>query len=607
MVRRFALFVPATVAALMLALVLLAEGEERHRGWSVSPLARTVSLLCAIASLIAAVAPKRSDVRLQASVALATLAVTAIGQSRMNDAPGGIYRVGCVIFAFTVIYAIRSRDRIAPVRALPSDVKAKPRVGAILTLGFGWLAATVLLVTQLPPAGRAVERRVVRYFEGYEAEDEAVGFSTGVQLGSVRGMFKSSKVVMRIDGEPVDYLRGVVLDDYDVVHQRWSSTLDDVRVDFPANASETEASTRIRMARYALLGRGREARWFVPAEACLIHTNSRHVLMDRGGILHLDTPTIAGEISFRAGDKCTEAARQSARALLAMPSPVDLAISPRLSAELLPIAEDWTRGLSSDRAKLDAIARQLARFEYSLDVKRSREVDAVVDLLTIHRQGHCELFASSMALLGRTQRIPMRLVSGYRVSEFNPVTRLGVVRERNAHTWVEGWVDGKWEMWDPTPAVETVTRARASVWEHLTELFAWGWDRAATAFSRIGLVHVGVGAAGLAIVLLGVRRLSQQQAKRVAADRAVAARSLPAFDTLSSALENAGWVRTASEPVERFAKRVGESGEVWSQEVAEVLLLYADLRYGEIGEEVVLSERLSTLARKVGLARSASV
>ena len=96
-------------------------------------------------------------------------------------------------------------------------------------------------------------------------------------------------------------------------------------------------------------------------------------------------------------------------------------------------------------------------FGYSLEVKRSRGVDAVVDLLNIHREGHCELFASAMALLARTQGIPTRVVSGYRASEINPITGLAVVRERNAHTWVEAWVDGRWDTWDPTPMVEMTT------------------------------------------------------------------------------------------------------------------------------------------------------
>ena len=599
MVRRFFLFAPSAVAALILASVLVAEGSEQEPGFSVSTLARSITIACLVASLIAGLVPKRADVRLHASITFAIFAVTAIGQSRMNPAPATVYQIGCVVLGLVVVATLRAPQRWARTAAAQRPVPTMGRARAVAVLAISWAAVAMLFATQLPRASRAVERRVAHYFEGYEAPDDYVGFSSNLQLGSTRGMLKSSKVVMRIDGARVEYLRGAVLDAYDARHQRWSSTLDDQRVDLAAATPQDGTSTRIRMARSARVAHGVEARWFLPAGACDLRAESGHVKVDLGGIAHPDPPTLANEISFRSGASCGPGDAARALPVPVQPSNLDLELTPKLRAQLAPIAAGWTPGLTTDRAKLDAIALQLGRFGYSLEVKRNRGVDAVIDLLNIHREGHCELFASAMALLGRTQGIPTRVVSGYRASEINPITGLAVVRERNAHTWVEAWVDGRWDTWDPTPMVEMAARPQSTGWENATEVLASSWDSVVITLWRFGLARTGLAAGALAIVLLVIRRFMQRGTKRGAGDVIVIARPLPAFETLATALERAGWVRTASEPLERFARRVDTGGEPWSGDVADALVRYAELRYGGLGEERTVVQRLDALARKI--------
>lgn len=600
MVKRFFLFAPVLFAALLLVAVLLAEGGDDQPGHSVSVLARTIAIGCLMGSVVAGLLPKRSDVRLHASVTLATFAVTAVGQSRMNDAPGAVYYAGCVLFGLIVIATLRAPHRWARTAAAARPVPTKGRGRAVAMLAVAWIGVSLLFVTQLPRASRAVERRVQRYFEGYMPEDDdMVGFSSNLQLGSTRRMLQSNRVVMRIGGERVDYLRGAVLDDYDARHQRWSASLDDLRADAPAATPLENTTTRIRMARSAPVAHGGEARWFLPADACDLRSESGHVKLDRAGVAHPDPPTLANEISFRSGPSCGEGAAARRLSVPEAPGPLDLDLTPKLRAQLSPIAARWTPGLTTDRAKLDAIALQLGRFGYSLDVKRNRSIDAVIDLLLVHRVGHCELFASAMALLGRTQGIPTRVVSGYRVTERNAVTGLWIVRERNAHTWVEAWVDGRWDMWDPTPMVEMNARSSVTGWEQTTDVLAWSWDWVARTFWEIGLARIGIFAGVLAVVLLIVRRYTQRAAKTDAGDQFVAARPLPAFDTLATALERAGWARTASEPLEHFAHRIDDGEEPWAADVAKALASYAQLRYGGIGEEKTITAVLESLATKV--------
>jgi len=72
------------------------------------------------------------------------------------------------------------------------------------------------------------------------------------------------------------------------------------------------------------------------------------------------------------------------------------------------------------------------------------------DFLFIHRKGNCEYFATAMAILLRINKIPSRIVVGFFGGEYNPVGKYYIIRESNAHTWVEMYKDGAWIRIDPS-------------------------------------------------------------------------------------------------------------------------------------------------------------
>ena len=79
--------------------------------------------------------------------------------------------------------------------------------------------------------------------------------------------------------------------------------------------------------------------------------------------------------------------------------------------------------------------------------------DPIANFLFERKQGHCEYFASSMAVMLRTLGIPSRVVNGFRTDEFNDITGNYVVRAKDAHAWVEAYFPGYgWQTFDPTPA-----------------------------------------------------------------------------------------------------------------------------------------------------------
>jgi len=86
--------------------------------------------------------------------------------------------------------------------------------------------------------------------------------------------------------------------------------------------------------------------------------------------------------------------------------------------------------------------RSSGLYIYSLQpVPRDPRVDPVEDFIDTHRMGHCEFFASALALMLRSVNIPSRVVSGYEGGEWDAEERRYVFRQLHAHTWVEAYID----------------------------------------------------------------------------------------------------------------------------------------------------------------------
>jgi protein-glutamine gamma-glutamyltransferase len=109
---------------------------------------------------------------------------------------------------------------------------------------------------------------------------------------------------------------------------------------------------------------------------------------------------------------------------------------------------------------------------YSLRVGRFASADPVAEFVFDKRQGYCEYFASAAAILLRLQGVPTRYVTGFHVSDLNRSGNHYVVRESDAHAWVEAFLPLQgWVAVDPTPPGDFATVHRrptrwwSTVWE----------------------------------------------------------------------------------------------------------------------------------------------
>ncbi len=131
--------------------------------------------------------------------------------------------------------------------------------------------------------------------------------------------------------------------------------------------------------------------------------------------------------------------------------------------------------------RLVAYLRDSGRFAYSLaGGMADASLDPVEDFLVNRRAGHCEYFASALALMLRAEGIPSRVVNGFKGGEVNRLTGGFEVQQRHAHSWVEAYLDREWRTLDATPAAARDASVRqhaprAALLRELAALFRDGW------------------------------------------------------------------------------------------------------------------------------------
>lgn len=156
------------------------------------------------------------------------------------------------------------------------------------------------------------------------------------------------------------------------------------------------------------------------------------------------------------------------------PPPADIGVYTELSGEIDPripqLAEQVTAAASTPFEAALLLEDFLRGFSYSTDVTTGQSTLELADWLTDpespnYRTGYCEQFATAMAVLGRALSLPTRVVIGFTSGEVVETEDgpLHIVRERNAHAWVEVWIDGQgWVGFDPTPRSDGANTSMSS-------------------------------------------------------------------------------------------------------------------------------------------------
>jgi len=124
-----------------------------------------------------------------------------------------------------------------------------------------------------------------------------------------------------------------------------------------------------------------------------------------------------------------------------------------VSDRVRQLAQQVTENLRSVEQKATALESYLREnYRYSFDTIEYQGYTPIDWFLFEGKRGHCEYFASALAVMLRTIGIPSRLATGFSLGERNPMTGYYEVRAMNGHAWVEAYVpDRGWMMLEPTP------------------------------------------------------------------------------------------------------------------------------------------------------------
>jgi transglutaminase-like putative cysteine protease len=133
-----------------------------------------------------------------------------------------------------------------------------------------------------------------------------------------------------------------------------------------------------------------------------------------------------------------------------------LALPASLPERFATLAHQWTDALPTPEAKAHAIEDHLRKeFTYDLKSPSQGQPQPVDHFLFESKRGHCEFFSTAMALMLRAVGIPSRNVTGFVGGTWNRFGRYYAVREGDAHSWVEAYVEhagrSLWQTYDPTP------------------------------------------------------------------------------------------------------------------------------------------------------------
>ena len=296
--------------------------------------------------------------------------------------------------------------------------------------------------------------------------DMATGFSDSVQLGSIGQIQQSKSVVMhiQIDGDTHGTFdlkwRGVALSRFD--GRVWSNPIEQHPVRrqpdgrFPLWSYTAEPNPKTaRSIHYRVLMEPIGTNiFFVAPKPRFLMGAYRMLGTDRGGAIYNLDASHAVSL-YDVDSELSEPKPQNLEKITATnpPEMLEYLQLPALDARIPELTRQIVGSSTNSYDRATAIERFLmTEFGYTLELPRVPPKDPLAEFLFVRKRGHCEYFASSMAIMLRTLDIPSRVVNGFRTTEFNDVTGNYVVRASSAHSWVEAYFPGYgWVSFDPTP------------------------------------------------------------------------------------------------------------------------------------------------------------
>jgi transglutaminase-like putative cysteine protease len=312
-----------------------------------------------------------------------------------------------------------------------------------------------------------------------------------------------------------------------------------------------------------------------------------------------------------------------------------LQVPPAIEEPIKTLAKQWAGSLTEDRDLARAVEDRLRTdYRYDLDSPSGAAAQPLLHFLFVSKAGHCEFYSTAMAMLLRTLNVPTRNVTGFIGGTYNRFGDFYAVRQGDAHSWVEVYLDGQgWVRYDPTPPSSSAPRseltgmlaflrdiveAAAQRWsrhvigydlDQQIELFRsvkqryrdWGGQDIARGLKPYAPVLVGVVVGG--VLYLAWRRIrlvrGRSRPKLLEGQPAAVMRVVALYRQLEDVLRNLGIGRPSSTPPLAHAQALHELRHPTAGEVLALTEIYLAVRFGRrdfsLEDERAFEARVKTL------------
>ena len=161
------------------------------------------------------------------------------------------------------------------------------------------------------------------------------------------------------------------------------------------------------------------------------------------------------------------------------------------------LAHAWADAQPTSLLKARALEEHLKKeFLYDTNSPSGGKPQPVDHFLFESKRGHCEFFSTAMAMMLRELGIPSRNVTGFVGGTYNRFGHYYAVREGDAHSWVEAYIDEThaWQTFDPTPTSGAQPlQETTGAWVYfrdLLEALSQRWNRYVVGYDLRTQIHI---------------------------------------------------------------------------------------------------------------------
>ncbi|GMR04577.1 MAG: DUF3488 and transglutaminase-like domain-containing protein [Thermodesulfobacteriota bacterium] len=434
---------------------------------------------------------------------------------------------------------------------------------------------------------------------------KVTGFSDTVEFGAIGTVKKDHTVVMRVEfpgakrpAGPI-YFRGAVLEEYDGTAWKRRTGPNSLVRNKGGLFTFQKPGRRLVEQKILLEPLSTEV-LFAEPYAVRLSAPFPNIWRDAAGAIYLPSPPYSRiRYTVWSSPGASPTGPESGNDMRRL---LDLtgAAGGDAGGRLKDLAARLTAGKKTAAQKAAAVKAYLSEnYRYTLDVGKGGGTNPIDDFLFFTKEGYCEHFATAFAMLLRAANVPTRLVTGFLQGEWNDMGGYFIVRQSDAHSWTEVYLDGTgWTRFDPTPSAGLKPFSPTSRLSLYLDYMRLKWNRYIISYTSVDQKRfAGNLSARSSSLIAGLKRAMKTGAIRgfllplaagfilVAAAFIIIvrkkgalltrpAKTPPFYLEMLKILSKKGFCRLSSETPVEFSLRIGDAG------VKLITELYMEERYG---------------------------